>query len=196
MIMKYFYMVGLMVLLAGCQALKPQKDSSRFYTLSESTQGKTKAVQIENSTPVLGVMMPVVPAYLERAQMVERKANGELRIDENVRWAEGLKEGFLRVLSTSLEEQTTASGWDIRRFPDTQDAHLLLIVEVQAFEQLDSGEAVLELVWRLEPQGEGRHIVIKGAFKHRVSAEDFPSMFAMRSLIEAFCKELKLPRKV
>ena len=52
--------------------------------------------------PVVGVGPVTIPGYLDRAAIVVRAAGDEVRLSEDHRWAESLKDGVARVVAENL----------------------------------------------------------------------------------------------
>ncbi len=161
-----FFAIGatLAVLCAGCHALSPKNDPSRFYTLSSIINEKPgDAVLVKGvSAKTIGVVIPVIPAYLQRPQIVERKAGGEVVIAEYHRWAEPLDEAFLRVLGANLASRLAGTGCRVLIFPKTNSAERHLHITVLAFEPEEGGKVVLSASWTLSSNAKEEKVFHEG----------------------------------
>jgi uncharacterized lipoprotein YmbA len=87
--------------LAGCVSLK-RTPEARFFALR--ARAEPTAAGVPASSPgLVGVLPVLLPAYLERPQVVTWAAPGEVRIDEFRRWAEPLDLAVGRVVEENLE---------------------------------------------------------------------------------------------
>src|SRR4029453_6538501 len=80
---------------------------ARFFALrpvAEPPRAETpQTPTAEDGASIVGVLPVVLPAHLERPQVVTWSGPGEVRVDEFLRWAEPLDSGVLRVLAEDLE---------------------------------------------------------------------------------------------
>lgn len=196
-------LVIVMSWLAGCVSLEPQKDSSRFYTLSKpsATQDASVASYVMSDPSALrrvGVMLPTFPAYLQRLQIVERNAEGDLRVHGFNRWAEQLNEGFLRVLTRELYERIREDRLKINlsSYPNINDAEYILRIHVYAFEPLAEGKVVLEAAWRLEPVEDTQAVIYNSEimrFELPWEVGNYSRLTAaMQNLVKQFAEEVPL----
>jgi uncharacterized lipoprotein YmbA len=86
--------------LTGCVSLK-RTPEARFFTL-RSTAEVSRADGLSIGSDLVGVLPVLLPAYLERPQVVTWAAPGEVRIDEFLRWAEPLDVAVSRVIGENL----------------------------------------------------------------------------------------------
>lgn len=181
--------------LVGCQALKPRKDTSRFFSLSRLGGGGAEATA-PACVGSLAVLPPVLPAYLQRPQIVERKGASELRIHEHYRWAEPLEDGFTLALAQRL---STCNGrtLEVRRFPDVAGASHVLRVEVYAFEARAEGSVVLDAAWRIDTTGAGSKTLSSGRCSVSApwKAGDYEALpAALEGLIAQLANQVQWPR--
>lgn len=162
--------LGALILLSGCSTLAPRKDVSRFYTLdlppvASAEQGANASAPLlsekeKSELTVIGLLMPQLPAYLERPQIVERKQSGEVRILDNHRWAEPLDEAVLRVLGHALKRAFASDpDFQVVAFPHSNQANTFLQVRLQSFEPDTTGKVQLVAHWSLRAEN------AQGAFK-------------------------------
>lgn len=94
----FFLCIGL-ILLSSC--FGGRTNPSNFYNLVTSDDGETRIKTKENF--VIGIELVSVPGYLDRPEIVTRKAgNTELDISEYNRWAEPLSTSLQRVISNNM----------------------------------------------------------------------------------------------
>ena len=108
---------GLVALLAGtgCHLLPvPQADPAHFYTLN----GKSSAAPVPHSggTLKIGLHKVELPAYLQNRAIVVRQG-GEIRYEDNQRWAEPLDEAIARVVGARLRATPTVAEVHPAPFP-------------------------------------------------------------------------------
>jgi len=84
----------------GCVSLK-RTPEARFFAL-RSTAEPSPTPARASEPGLVGVLPVLLPAYLERPQVVTWAAPGEVRIDEFLRWAEPLDVAVSRVISENL----------------------------------------------------------------------------------------------
>ena len=144
--MRWRSAVLVLVLVAGC-GLAPQEDPSRFYTLSalparDGTGERLRGV-------VIGIGPIVLPAYLERSEMVTRVAPNRLEFSPTERWAEPLRRDVGRVLAVDIDLLTGAD--QVLTFPWFGGGQPDYIVEltVQRFERTSDGTTQLVATWVL-----------------------------------------------
>lgn len=110
--------------------------------------------------PTVGVGPVVIPAYLDRPAIVVRAAGDEVRLSEEHRWAESLKDGVARVVAENLSvmiptEAVVVFPW---RTPWTLQYRVTL--EILRFDGPLGGATVLNARWRLL-DGTGKELVLK-----------------------------------
>ena len=143
--------VGLMgtgVLLAGC--LSPKEDPTRFYVLSNSDAAQVDEAWDDRPGSIdVGVGPFTMPGYLDRPQFVRRLGPNELQPVEAARWAETLGEGFERVLAEDLDVLLPMARVHAHPWRSSTRAQWIISGYVTAFETDTSGEAVLDVTWRV-----------------------------------------------
>jgi hypothetical protein len=151
--------VGLAVAIAGCVSLK-RTPEARFFVLRPLAEAPA-ATDTSATAELIGLLPVVLPAYLDRPQLVSWVAPGELRIDEYLRWGEPLDAGLLRTLAANLE--TRLPGSRVIRSPWPSKARLRCRVrlELQNFGPQASGEVLLEGRFALLPADGERPLVVR-----------------------------------
>jgi uncharacterized lipoprotein YmbA len=135
--------------LAACVSSPP----ARYYALTPVPPPATSAPGRPAATVAVGPIE--LPQYLNRPQIVTRKAGNELALDELNRWAEPVAAGFLSVLCVDLRAELGSA--DIHAYPVPASVAVThrLTARVERFEPDASGNAVLVIDWRLL-DGDGR----------------------------------------
>lgn len=151
MMFKKALMIWMLLGLAGCSALAPRADPSRYFTLAalarpEETGTKEPA---GGADALLGIGPIKFPGYLDRPELVTRSSPNRFEVAENDRWAEPLDENFVRVLSRNLAalmrtDRIVTYPWAVDRRPARQ-----VEIEVLRFEANASHEAQLSARWTI-----------------------------------------------
>lgn len=146
-------LLSLVVLIGAC-SFGPQEDPTRFYLLGGGEDPASSTGAVIDSTRVnVGIGPFAIPGYLDRSQFVRRVGPNEVNPVEAARWAESLNEGFERVLAASLDAR--APGVTVYSHPwrSTTLTQWIISGSIHRFETDASGEAVLDITWRvLDPQ--------------------------------------------
>jgi hypothetical protein len=139
--------------LAGCSILAPQKDTSRFFTLSAVADG-AEAPRAGGIAVGLGPVR--VPGYLDRPELATRVASTELVFSSRDRWAEPLGSSLRRVMAQNL---SAALGTEeIALFPWPVGTHVdwAVSVDVLRFERTPDGEVEVAARWVVREGAGGR----------------------------------------
>jgi uncharacterized lipoprotein YmbA len=142
------------VVLMGACSFGPQEDPTRFYLLGGREEGALPTVATIDSTRVnVGIGPFAIPGYLDRTQFVRRVGPNEVNPVEAARWAESLSEGFERVLAASLDARSPGVTVYSHPWRATTLTQWIVTGSIHRFETDASGEAVLDVTWRvLDPQ--------------------------------------------
>ena len=141
-------LVGAVTLLAGC--LSPREDPTRFYVLSTSDVSNVDEAWDDRPGSIdVGVGPFTMPGYLDRANFVRRVGPNEVRPVEAARWAETLGEGFERVLAEDLDALMPMARVHAHPWRSSTRAQWIISGYVTRFETEESGEAVLDVTWRV-----------------------------------------------
>jgi uncharacterized lipoprotein YmbA len=149
--------VALLTLLAAAGCFS--RPVPRNYVLAPAS-APAPAPPAAGRGPTVGVGPVVIPAYLDRPAIVIRAAGDEVRLSEEHRWAESLKEGVARVVAENLSvmiptEAVVVFPW---RTPWTLQYRVTL--EILRFDGPLGGATVLNARWRLL-DGTGKELVLK-----------------------------------
>ena len=104
-------------LLAGCSSLLPiqpaQVDATRYYTLTALPAPASTPAPAAKA-PKLMILRVEVPAYLQHRPFVTRLGPNEVKLIDDVRWAEPLDLGIAQALRERVAQLTGVHGMDSR----------------------------------------------------------------------------------
>jgi uncharacterized protein len=145
----------------GCVPLKRTPAARHFFLRAVADPPRT--LEPREDSVLVGVLPVVLPAYLDRPQIVTGAGPGELRIDEFLRWAEPLEAGVTRTLVEDL--QTLLPNGRVLQYPWSAQADLQcrVRVELSVFGPQANGEVRLEGHWTLLPSHEERPRIVRSA---------------------------------
>ncbi len=145
------------LLLGGCLSFLPRTEPARFYVL-DVMPGSPAGAPLQIA---LGVGPVELPGYLDRVQMATRTGSNEIRFDETHRWATPLSEAVQGVLLVDLASRLgtdNVSGFPFALgFPRDYD----VTVAFFHFEPTESGEVVLDAVWRVRDPATGEVLAVR-----------------------------------
>lgn len=103
--MKWVALGGLLLFTTACSSFlgKPAPDPSRTYVLGTYIPQKGVDVSFEPRF-VVGIQSVVIPAYLDRPQVVTSTKSNQVEAQEFLRWGEPLHDGIQRVFQHQISE--------------------------------------------------------------------------------------------
>jgi uncharacterized lipoprotein YmbA len=143
--------LALTLLLGGCTVLAPQKDDTRFFVLMPvqdgATPGTARTAGLQPLTIGLGPIS--IPAYVNRAEVVTRMSDSELKVSDTDRWGEHLDTNVSHVLASDLAgqlgtQQITSYPWPVKNPVD-----YAVSVAFQRFERTADGHVVIKANWTI-----------------------------------------------
>lgn len=140
-------LVGL-TLMAGCLGLGERTPPTRFFVLV-ATLPDPGGLERAATGPVVVVERALLPAYLNRPQLVSYRAPGEVAIAPFSRWAEPLDTGIARVVAENLQRLWPAARMVAGEVPPGVASPLRLRLRVQRFEGGPDPAVQLEGLWSL-----------------------------------------------
>jgi uncharacterized lipoprotein YmbA len=142
-----------MLVQGGCGTTPPAK----FFLLSPTATPPASAPDGARARR-LGVGPVDLPEYLDRPQIVTRMVNSELRLADDRRWAEPLRDNFTRVLSDDLSAALGTT--EVYTFPwwPSQPIDYQIIVKVLRFEGDASGNVTLVARWTIRGGPERKNL--------------------------------------
>jgi uncharacterized lipoprotein YmbA len=142
---------------------------------------------------VLGVGPIRVPDYLERPQLVTRRANAELKVHDYERWAEPVAVMQHRIVASNIDallDDTLAVAYPYGRLVNYD---YVLIGEVYRFDMDDAGVTRLELQWAIGTPSDGSLVPIsRSSYETRGGNVDDPGSVAaaMSNVLEQFSRDV------
>lgn len=131
------------LMLTGCIAHAP---APSFYLLEPlAAMPANTAV----SPVAVGVGPIRFPRYLDRPQMVVALPDGQLRLSEEERWADNLRENFTRVFAENLAAQVPLERVLVHPWSRTETVDFKLTMRVNEFHLTEAGRALLDVRWDL-----------------------------------------------
>jgi len=144
--------LGLGLLLAGgCATTSPP---ARFYQIP-SLIDLGHPVEVQPEAPSIGVGPLRLAQYLDRPQLVQGTADGELRVAEFERWAGSLAEELMRVISANLAVQLGSEGIYAYPWPRAVHPDYRLQLEVDRFHPA-ADRLQLQVRWTLSDGSDTR----------------------------------------
>ena len=144
-----------LIALAGCAV----SDPTQYYTLRQpavrnapsevaSTTGRSAA---EPGAVTIGVGPVVMPAYLDRGQIVTRTDADQVRIVTFHRWAEPLSDGIARVLGEEIGARVGTERIVMFPWPGgvARTIQYQVVVGVSRFDGRPGGDVTLDTRWRI-----------------------------------------------
>ena len=138
----------MLAILAGCGSTPKEQ----FYTLSNGN-GDRAALPAQDYAVAVGPVY--VPDVVDRPHLVLRMSGSEVRISEQMRWAEPLKEGIARAVATNLAVDLQNGRVSPRALPAAGVPDYYVIIDVQDFDSVLGKAATLEVMWTLRRAKDG-----------------------------------------
>jgi uncharacterized protein len=139
---------------AGCLLGGARLDRSTFFTLT--TTVPTEAATAGSWDVTIGLGPVAIPSYLDRPQLVTRVGPNEVRLAPLARWAEPLREGFVRVLQQDLLIASGARQVVLHPWPVSTRMDLVVTIDVLRFEADTSGNAEIVARWTARRNADAR----------------------------------------
>ena len=123
---------------------------SRFYTLSAEAVAAGPAVNVSIAVgPVL------VPAVVDRPQIVVSDGANQVRLDEFNRWASPLADNIARVIAANLaQELGTGRVW-AHTHPALQKPDYEVLIDIQRFHSALGDAVAIDALWTVRPAAGG-----------------------------------------
>jgi hypothetical protein len=148
--------VAAFVALAGCAVTDP----TEYYTLGQPTvnavEGRASGATSQSGVAQsdirgIGVGPIIIPAYLDRTQIVTRSGADQVDLSTFHRWAEPLPDGIARILAEEIGARVPTDR--IVMFPwrgvVAQTIQYQVVVGVMRFDGRPGGNITLDTRWRI-----------------------------------------------
>jgi uncharacterized lipoprotein YmbA len=174
-------------LAAGCASTP----ASRYYTLS-STAGPAGAAPAA-ATPAAAAPAPaasglavevgpvLIPAMVDRREIVVSAGANEVRLEEFNRWAAPLQDNLSRVIAENLLAMLGTPRVTV--FPQTlgADADYRVAIDVQRFESVPGTSATVDAVWIVRRTKDGKEARGRTAVREPVQNNSYEALAAAHS---------------
>jgi len=183
-------LVVYLIILTGCAgSSKP----SEFYLLrSLSASQDTGLTASESGSPSVLIGPVMLPAYLDRNQIVTLAGNNKLILNEFTRWAEPLQDNFYRVLVENLSMLlNTPKVYAFERRGSTQ-ADFQIVIDVTRFDTTVGGDAHLTVFWAVVGKDDSSYLMQKKSVYHaKAASTGLTGMVdAQNRTLTEFCREI------
>ena len=176
---------GSLALLAGCGS----SPDTRFYTLT--TVPPVIKTAVRSSTPQLGVGIRsvVLPAELDRPQIVTRTGPNTVNLAEFDRWSSPLRDSVANVIASNLTVLVPADRVVVYPWPPGVSLDYQVSVEVTRLDLRMDGPCALEAWWRIQAKDQ-KSVVGRSSLSDQ-AGHDYASVVAAKSrLIGALSGEI------
>ena len=177
---------------SGCGSSKP----ARYYVLSSMDRPLAKAAG-GGVGRTIGLGPVRLPSYLDRKQIVSRTSGNSVKLAQFDRWAEPLKDSVPRIITANLAALLPNDRVVLYPWRASEAVDCKVSIDVQRFDGVVGGEAVLEAEWSLScgPKGAVEHRTPR-RFVLSVDGESYDALARtqsqlLRALSEAIAKDLE-----
>lgn len=170
----YIIFCILAALLAGCAT-----KSSRFYTLSPSA---TPAATMSADTSI-SVGPVLIPAAVDRPQIVVRTGPNQVFLNDFERWASPLNDDIARVITENLVSMLGTPNVTVFPKSATVDASYRVLINILRFESEPGKEAAFDALWTVSSRKEGESISRRTTIVEPVQGGGYTELVAAHSRI-------------
>ena len=176
---------GFLTTLGGCGSSPP----TRFYRLTTVPPVTKTADRASLPQVGIGVRSVVLPAELDRPQIVTRTGPNTVHLAEFDRWSSSLRDSVANVIAENLAVLLPSDRVAVYPYPPGASIDYQVIVEVTRFEVRMDGPCSLEAGWRI--LGKNQEAVIGRSSLNDVAGPDYASVVATKSrLVGALSGEI------
>jgi uncharacterized lipoprotein YmbA len=163
---------GLLLALSACGSAPKEQ----FYTLSSDGKGELASLPSDDYGVTVGPVF--IPDIVDRPQFVLRMRGSEVRIAEQVRWAEPLKEGIARAVATNVAQSLNNARVSPRSQPGAGEGDYRVIVDVQRFDSALAEGATLEVMWTVRRMKDGEQETARTRVHEAVAGTGYDELVA------------------
>lgn len=190
-ILKAVVSIGVVLTLAaGCIGPSPRSKYYLLSTLPDQAAGEAPTRVSDDLSVGLGPVS--FPAYLDRQQIVLRTGPNEISFSEFDRWAEPLKNNFVRVFKVNLAELLGTDRIFVYPWPSGAVFEFQVSAEVTRFDARPGDGATLDVQWMIV-RDHDREVVLsrKSSFHADLKGTDYNTIVDAQSLtLTAFSREV------
>ncbi len=185
---KNILLFSLFIVLSACS----QSRQMHFYQLNSV---KNSAIQLQSrKTDDIKLSLAKIkfPDYLERPQVLLRKDDYTLQLNDQHRWISPLKQDFSRVLLINLNTHLSPASAVNASEPNSNKAKIKLHIEVSKLDVNSQNQTLLDVKWNYSRQHD-KEISYHGQKKYQLqfSSHTYPARIeALSQTIALFSQEL------
>ena len=169
--------VGRVVLCAGLAlATGCASPPSRFYTLSSTPATATPA-----PGPAILVGPVSIPGVVDRPEIVVTIGNNEVWLDELNRWASPLTDNISLAVVENLIAVLATPRVALAAQTGAFDADFSVAIEVQRFESIPGGSALVDALWRVRRVKDGVSTSGRTTVRENVTDRGYDALAAAHS---------------
>ena len=180
-ILRTIVSIGLLLtLVAGCAGPSPR---SNYYLLSAFPDQETgQATTAISDGLSIGIGPVSFPDYLDRQQIVIRTGPNEISFSEFDRWAEPLKNNFMRVFKEDLVERLRTDNIFVYPWPPGAVFEFQVSAEVIRFDAHPGDSAKLDVQWMIL-RNHDREVILsrKSSYTVDLDRSDYKTIVAAQS---------------
>ena len=179
-----------LMVLGGCTG---KSAPAKFYQITPSQEPVSQVVfDGENPVPVIGVGPVILPAYLDRPQIVTRSGENRLNLAEFDKWAEPLEDTVSRLILSGLTQKLNDRKIALVHWKQKPASAGQIAVTILRMDNSDLGEAVLVARWTLRDAREGMVLSHISSHREQMEAGGGPAALVRGQgmNIDALCREI------
>jgi uncharacterized lipoprotein YmbA len=181
LILKTILSTGLVLtFVAGCAGPSPRSNYYLLNALPDQKAGQMTTAATDGLS--IGIGPVSWPAYLDRQQIVIRNGPNEITFSEFDRWAEPLKNNFMRVFKEDLADRLRTDS--IFVYPWSSDAvfEFQVSAEVTRFDAHPGDSAQLDVQWMIL-RAHDREVILsrKSSYTVDLDRSDYTTIAAAQS---------------
>lgn len=176
----------IVVLLAGCGTSPP----TTYYALAPADIPFEKA---PDTAPILGIGPLRTPEYLERPQIVTRRENSRMNVDDYNRWVEPIADAQYRIIAVNVDALLSNTLVIAYPYGSLADYDYRMTGRINRFDMDYSGNTVLDILWSIQtPDGTIKVSPRRSQIRVAGGNPDDPGSiaFAMNECLEQFSREI------
>jgi uncharacterized lipoprotein YmbA len=180
-ILKTLVLIGLLsTLAAGCAGPSPRSKYYLLNALPDQAAGQMTTAATDGLS--IGIGPVSWPDYLDRQQIVIRTGPNEITFSEFDRWAEPLKNNFMRVLKEDLVDRLRTDNIFIYPWPPEAVVEFQLSAEVTRFDAHPGDSAKLDVQWVIL-RAYDREVILsrKSSYGVKLDSSDYKTIAAAQS---------------
>jgi uncharacterized lipoprotein YmbA len=138
---------------AGCTT---PATTEHFFALTPAASIRSSTVEarsVDARLPGIVITAVSIPELVDRPQIVTRDGTYRVVLSEQNQWAEPLKQGVARALAAQVRRAVDTGGIAARvgAYPQStiDDPQIRVVVDVQRFDAVPGGEAVIDASWTI-----------------------------------------------